>query len=235
VFEKIISKTPETPQAPRPAAPSRTPQAAPAQARQQATAPVSPTGGQRNILSNDVHIKGSIRFTDDLLVDGRIEGEISSDGSLTVAENAHIKAEVSTKSIVIYGKVHGNITCTERVEIKGSAEMVGDVKAGTISIEPGAIFVGKSEVGNPSSVPKKIAPVPQSGDKKNRDHQVNKAQDNKAQDNKAQDNKAQDNKAQDNKAQDNKAQDNKAQDNKAQDNKAQDNKAQDNKAQDKAS
>ena len=152
MFEKIISKNPETPQAPRPAAPTRTPQApsaaAPARAPQQAAAPVSPTGGQRNILSNDVHIKGSVRFTDDLLVDGRIEGEISSDGALTVAENAHIKAEVSTKSIVIYGKVHGNVTCTERVEIKGSAEMVGDVKAGTISIEPGAIFVGKSEVGN---------------------------------------------------------------------------------------
>ena len=218
MFEKIISKTPETPQAPRPAAPTRTTPQAPAaaaaaaRAPQQAAAPVSPTGGQRNILSNDVHIKGSVRFTDDLLVDGRIEGEISSDGALTVAENAHLKAEVSTKSIVIYGKVHGNVTCTERVEIKGSAEMVGDVKASMISIEPGAIFVGKSEVGNPSSAPKKNAPTPQSGDKKNRDPQSNKVQDNKPQDNKPQDNKPQDNKAQDNKAQDNKAQENKTQD-----------------------
>ena len=210
MFEKIISKTPETPQAPRPAAPTRTtPQAPAAAARapQQAAAPVSPTGGQRNILSNDVHIKGSVRFTDDLLVDGRIEGEISSDGALTVAENAHLKAEVSTKSIVIYGKVHGNVTCTEQVEIKGSAEMVGDVKASMISIEPGAIFVGKSEVGNPSSAPKKNAPTPQSGDKKNRDPQSNNVQDNKPQDNKPQDNKAQDNKAQDKKAQENKTQD----------------------------
>jgi cytoskeletal protein CcmA (bactofilin family) len=93
---------------------------------------------------------------------------------------------------VIYGKVHGNVTCTERVEIKGSAEMVGDVKASTISIEPGAIFVGKSEVGNPSSAPKKSAPISQSGDKKNRDHQSNKPQDNKSQGNKPQDNKARD-------------------------------------------
>ena len=187
MFEKIISKTPETPQAPRPATPTRashpqSPTAAPVPSPQQAGAPVSsPTGGQRNILSNDVHIKGSVRFTDDLLVDGRIEGEISSDGALTVAENAHIKAEVSTKSIVIYGKVHGNITCTERVEIKASAEMVGDVKASTISIEPGAIFVGKSEVGNSSSAPKKSAPVPQSGSIKNRDSQSNKTQENKTQ------------------------------------------------------
>ncbi|OUV11014.1 MAG: hypothetical protein CBC46_10760 [Verrucomicrobiaceae bacterium TMED86] len=110
------------------------------------------------MLSNDVHINGSVKFTNDLLVDGRIEGKIASDGALTVAENAHIKAEVKTKSVVIYGKVHGNISCTERVDIKSSAEMVGDVKAGSLSIEPGAIFVGKSEVGTPTAQSQKEAP-----------------------------------------------------------------------------
>lgn len=134
--------------------------AAPAPAASPAPAAAAPTGGQRNILSNDVHINGSVRFTNDLLVDGRIEGEITSDGALTVAENAHIKAEVKTKSVVIYGKVHGNISCTDRVEIKASAEMVGDLKAGTLSIEPGAIFVGKSEVGAPTAAPKNEASKP---------------------------------------------------------------------------
>lgn len=174
MFEKIISKSPETPQAPQPAAPTQAP-SAPAAAPSQAPAAAAPpassvsssaAGGQRNILSNDVHIKGSVRFTNDLLVDGRIEGEISSDGALTIAENAHIKAEVSTKSVVIYGKVHGNITCTDRVEIKASAEMVGDVKASTLSIEPGAIFVGKSEVGTPTAAPKQNSSSPQGNNKK---------------------------------------------------------------------
>lgn len=120
--------------------------------------------GQRNILSNDVEIKGTVRFQNDLLVDGKIEGEISSDGSLTVAENAHIKAEIKTRSVIIYGKVHGNIIATERVEVKANAELVGDIKAPTLSIEPGAIFVGKSEVGTPSAQPKpqesKSTPAP---------------------------------------------------------------------------
>lgn len=171
MFEKIISKSPEDAPAPRPApqaAASASVSDAPASAPSVASS--APTGGQRNILSNDVHIKGSVRFTNDLLVDGRIEGEISSDGALTVAENAHIKAEVKTKSVVIYGKVHGNIVCTDRVEIKASAEMVGDVKAGTLSIEPGAIFVGKSEVGTPSAAPKKEGLSPQGNSKK---HQGN--------------------------------------------------------------
>jgi cytoskeletal protein CcmA (bactofilin family) len=165
VFEKIKSKSlagDQPPAAPQPLAPpaAAPPQqaAAPAAAPATASASAPASGGQRTILSNDVHINGSVKFTNDLLVDGRIEGKIASDGALTVAENAHIKAEVKTKSVVIYGKVHGNISCSERVDIKSSAEMVGDVKAGSLSIEPGAIFVGKSEVGTPTAQPQKEAP-----------------------------------------------------------------------------
>ena len=105
----------------------------------------------RNVLSSDVEIKGKVAFTNDLVVDGLIEGEIHSDGSLTVGENARIKAEVHTRSVVVYGKVHGNITVTDRVELKANAELIGDIKAATISIEAGAIFVGKSTVGAPST------------------------------------------------------------------------------------
>ena len=124
----------------------------------------------RNVLSSDVEIKGSVKFSDDLVVDGKIEGEISSAGNLTIGENARIKAEVKTGTIVVYGKVHGNLTATDRIELKASAEVVGDIKAKTLSIEAGAIFVGKSTVGTPaqaapaaSSAPasKPIAPAPE--------------------------------------------------------------------------
>ncbi|MFZ9936611.1 MAG: bactofilin family protein [Luteolibacter sp.] len=105
----------------------------------------------RNVLSSDVEIKGSVKFTNDLVVDGKIEGEITSDGNLTVGENARIKAEIKTATVIVYGKVHGNLTATDRVELKASAEVVGDIKAKTLSIEAGAIFVGKSTVGTPVS------------------------------------------------------------------------------------
>ncbi len=104
----------------------------------------------RNVLSSDVEIKGAVKFSDDLVVDGKIEGEINSAGNLTIGENARIKAEVKTGTIVVYGKVHGNLTATDRVELKASAEIVGDIKAKTLSIEAGAIFVGKSTVGSPA-------------------------------------------------------------------------------------
>lgn len=121
-------------------------------------------GSGRNMLSSDVEIKGKVRFTNDLVVDGKIEGEIDSDGSLTVGENARVRAEIRTRSVVIYGKVHGNITVAERVELKANAELVGDIKAATLSIEAGAIFVGKSTVGAPtaaaSPATKHAAPTP---------------------------------------------------------------------------
>ena len=107
-------------------------------------------GATRNVLSSDVEIKGNVKFANDLVVDGKIEGEINSEGNLTVGENARIKAEVKTGTVVVYGKVHGNLTVTDRVELKASAEVVGDIKAKTLSIEAGAIFVGKSTVGTPA-------------------------------------------------------------------------------------
>lgn len=117
--------------------------------RPAASAP-RPATGTRNVLSSDVEIKGTVKFQHDLIVDGKIEGDIQSTGNLTIGENARIKAEVKTGSVIVYGKIHGNLTAVERVELKSSAEVVGDIKAKILMIEAGAIFVGKSTVGTPS-------------------------------------------------------------------------------------
>ncbi|MEK0449291.1 MAG: hypothetical protein RL088_1559 [Verrucomicrobiota bacterium] len=100
----------------------------------------------KNILSSDVEIKGSLKFQNELTIDGKIEGEITSSGVLTVGENAEIKGEIKTKSVTILGKVHGNITVEERCELKSHAILHGDLKATRLVIEDGATFVGKSEV-----------------------------------------------------------------------------------------
>ncbi len=99
-----------------------------------------------NILSNDVEIKGTIKFESELTIDGKIEGEITSDGDLTIGENAEIDGEINTRSVAVYGKVNGNITVSERCELKSKAQLIGDLKAARLVIEEGATFVGKSEV-----------------------------------------------------------------------------------------
>ncbi|MBB5353615.1 cytoskeletal protein CcmA (bactofilin family) [Haloferula luteola] len=168
LFQKVIGRRPdEAPEAPA-AAPASAPVAptspsapvaggaAPSYSAGSAPAPkpvasVAPGGPSRNVLSTDVDIKGTVKFTNDLVVDGKIEGEISSAGNLTVGENARLKAEIKCGTVVVYGKVHGNIAASDRVDLKSSAEVVGDIKAKTLAIEAGAIFVGKSTVGTPST------------------------------------------------------------------------------------
>ena len=100
----------------------------------------------KDVLSSDVEIKGSIKFKKDLLIDGKVEGEINSDGVLTIGENADIRGEIKTKSIAVYGKVHGNITVGERCELKACSTLQGDLKAARLVVEEGATFIGKSEV-----------------------------------------------------------------------------------------
>jgi len=107
--------------------------------------PMADQGG-KDVLSSDVEIKGSIKFQKELLIDGKVEGEINSDGVLTIGENADIRGEVKTKSITVYGKVHGNITVAERCELKSKCTLQGDLKAARLVIEEGATFIGKSEV-----------------------------------------------------------------------------------------
>src|SRR5882724_3339476 len=114
----------------------------------------------KDILSSDVEIKGSIKFQKELLIDGKVEGEINSDGVLTIGENAHIRGEIKTKSITVYGKVHGNITVAERCELKSCCTLQGDLKAARLAIEEGATFIGKSEVTS-GTVPAKTAPRPE--------------------------------------------------------------------------
>ncbi|MEO6847052.1 MAG: polymer-forming cytoskeletal protein [Chthoniobacterales bacterium] len=105
------------------------------------------TTNSKNLLANDVEIKGSIKFGTELIFDGKIEGEvISTDGILTIGKNAEIRGEVKTKAVTVFGTVVGNITVTERCELKASSQLTGDLKAMRITIEEGATFVGKSEV-----------------------------------------------------------------------------------------
>lgn len=157
MFKKVIGQdhhsepirsAPPLPEIRQPESAGHTSQAAHS-AHSTRTSPVA----TRNVLSSDVEIKGIVKFTNDLVVDGKIEGEISSDGNLTVGENARIKAEIKTGTVIVYGKVHGNLTATDSVELKSSAEVVGDIKAKTLSIEAGAIFVGRSTVGTPAQLP----------------------------------------------------------------------------------
>jgi len=100
-----------------------------------------------NVLSTGIEIIGSIRFSNDMIIDGKIEGEITSDkGKITIGENAIIKGDVTAGEVKVYGNVQGKIT-SQRCELKGKSKINGDIKSKVFSMEEGAQLTGRTEIG----------------------------------------------------------------------------------------
>lgn len=112
----------------------------------------------KNVLTSDVEIKGNLKFSGELTFEGKLEGEIQSDGVLNLGESAIINGNINAQSVVVRGKINGNITAKEKIDIKSKTEMFGDIRAAKLAIEEGVTFVGKTEV-NPNKVSPSAAPA----------------------------------------------------------------------------
>jgi len=97
-------------------------------------------------IFSDVKIKGTVEFTGDLFLDCDLEGEIISDGILTIGQKANIKGNVKASEITLLGEVNGNITATKSCQLQASGTLVGDIKAGKMEIHEGAVFHGGIQV-----------------------------------------------------------------------------------------
>ncbi len=98
-------------------------------------------------IGKSVLIKGELSGSEDLYVDGNVEGKIElRNHSLTIGPNGKVKADISAKSVVIQGKLEGTVNATERVELLKSAIMNGDVITQRIAIEEGASLKGKVDI-----------------------------------------------------------------------------------------
>jgi len=99
-------------------------------------------------LGAGLKIKGEISGNEDLKLDGLVEGLVSIGGfRLTVGPGAHLNANIVAREAVISGQVNGDISACDRIEIKKSASVVGDITTGKILIEEGAYFQGGVEIG----------------------------------------------------------------------------------------
>jgi cytoskeletal protein CcmA (bactofilin family) len=98
-------------------------------------------------IGKSVVIKGELSGSEDLYLDGKVEGSIALKGnSLTVGPNGQVKASVEAKGVVVQGKLDGNIQASDRVDLRKSAVVNGDISAQRISIEEGAFLKGKVEI-----------------------------------------------------------------------------------------
>lgn len=98
------------------------------------------------VLSSGVSIKGSVKFSGELIIDGSVEGSIDSNGRLTVGKNAHIDGEIRTGSVTVYGTVDGNITAVERCELHSGCTLRGDIEAPRLVVDEDATFLGSAKI-----------------------------------------------------------------------------------------
>ena|SRR5919198_742633 len=112
----------------------------------------------QSVISNEVEITGTIRSSGSLQIDGKLEGELHCGGDAVIGKSANIKGNLAVSSATIEGTIHGNITAKDRIEMKSSARVTGDIKAKRLSVEDGVTFIGRSEV-NPSGSPIAQEPV----------------------------------------------------------------------------
>ncbi len=98
-------------------------------------------------IGKSVLVKGELTGSEDLYVDGQIEGSISlKNNNLTVGPNGQVKASVEAKGVVVQGKLEGNVQASDRVELRKTAIMNGDITTHRIAIEEGAYLKGKVEI-----------------------------------------------------------------------------------------
>src|SRR3984893_16262411 len=101
-------------------------------------------------ISQGIRIKGEITGSEDLFVDGPVEGKLNlANGSLTVGPNGSVKADIIAREVVVRGRVEGKIAGKERVQLWNTGYVSGEIQTQRLAIEDGAVLRGKVETGRP--------------------------------------------------------------------------------------
>ena len=105
-------------------------------------------------IGRSVIVKGELSGSEDLYVEGQVEGTIELKGNnLTIGPHGQVKANINAKDVIVLGKLEGNIQASQRAELKKSAVAMGDIATQRVSIEEGAFFKGKIDVQRDPSKP----------------------------------------------------------------------------------
>jgi cytoskeletal protein CcmA (bactofilin family) len=102
---------------------------------------------KESVIASDLSIEGRIQGAGNVRIAGRFTGDISVEGDLTIEVGARVNGGVKARRVVVAGELEGNVESAQRVEVVESGAMIGDVKAGTVTVAPGARMRGMVEFG----------------------------------------------------------------------------------------
>lgn len=105
------------------------------------------TGSEQGTIGKGLSMNGEITGSESLFIDGKVEGGINLPGSrVTIGRNGQVVANINAREIIIMGKVRGNVTASDRVDIRSEGALTGDATAARVSIEDGAFFKGGIDI-----------------------------------------------------------------------------------------
>jgi len=131
--------------APAPAPVSAAPVPQPA-ARIEVPPPQS-TAGLVGYLYKGSRVTGQLSFQGPARIDGKVDGEVNCQGTLTIGEEAEVKAKITAQVVIIRGKVEGNVTAKERIELLAPARLIGNIDAPRLIITEGVVLDGDCSMG----------------------------------------------------------------------------------------
>ncbi|MBW7907921.1 MAG: polymer-forming cytoskeletal protein [Kiritimatiellae bacterium] len=103
----------------------------------------------QTIISADVQITGTIKSNGPIRIDGKLEGDLICAADAVIGRNAVIKGGLQVNSVVVEGMIQGNISAKDKIDMKSTAKVHGDIAAKRLAVEDGVTFIGRSEV-NPT-------------------------------------------------------------------------------------
>ena len=113
------------------------------------------TTGTAGVIGRGLFIKGELHGEEDLIIEGRVEGEITLKKHLVIESTGVILADIQTENITIKGEMRGNMTASDKVTIFADARVIGDITAPRVVIEDGAQFKGHIEMQNVTALPRR--------------------------------------------------------------------------------
>lgn len=153
--ENSLFETPETPirddSNDRPSEQTRGTTAAPPSP----TAPPLKERGDMANIGKSISIRGDLAGEEDLVIEGKVEGKVDlPNNELTIGANGNVRAELHAKAILVIGRVAGNVSASERIEIQATGIVEGDVRAPRLVVQEGAVLNGSIEMSTKESAAK---------------------------------------------------------------------------------
>ena len=115
-------------------------------------------------IGKSVVICGEVKGSEDLIVDGRVEGTVTlTDSRLTIGPSAKVQADLAARDVLILGQVNGNVVASGRVELRAGCSVEGDIRAQRLAVEDNAVFRGKVDLTQSVAKGPDVANAPQAG------------------------------------------------------------------------